>query len=80
MSHPQSSKTIADLRGLSEADLIAQHDALAHTTQVGVRYYLDELNRRTVQRQGQRMERLTIVIGFLTLVNVVAVVIDIACG
>lgn len=78
MSHPQSAKTIAELRGLTEADLIAQHDALAQHTQVGVACYLDELNRRVVERQGQRMERLTTVIGLLTLVNVAAVVIDLA--
>jgi hypothetical protein len=34
---------------------------------VGVNYYLEELHRREIHRQGQRMERLTWVILALTL-------------
>jgi hypothetical protein len=79
MSHPASAKTIAELRDLSDAELIEQHDVLTPSTGVGVAYYLDELNRRVGERQGRRMERLTIVIGLLTLVNVIAVVVDVAC-
>lgn len=77
MSGPSSAKTISELRGLSDGDLIEQHDALANHTQVGVDYYLSELNRRVANRQGRRMEQLTIVIGGLTLINVAAVVVDI---
>ena len=80
MSGASSAKTISELRGLSDGDLIKQYDALSGHTQVGVDYYLSELNRRVLNRQGRRMEQLTIVIGGLTLVNVVAVVVDIAAG
>lgn len=61
-------------------DLVAQHDKLAGHTQVGISYYLDELHRRTVVRQGKRMERLTRVIAVLTVVNVAAVVVGLVCG
>jgi hypothetical protein len=42
---------------------------------VRVDYYLEELHRREIQRQGQRMERLTWVILALTVVNVGAVLV-----
>lgn len=50
MSHPQSAKTIAELRSLSDDGLVKQHDQLAVSTAVGVSYYLEELERRSVDR------------------------------
>jgi hypothetical protein len=77
---PEWAKTISELRSLSDAELIAQHDELItgkFQTGDAVRtdYYRDELSRRAVERQGQRMTRLTAVIAVLTVVNVVAVTI-----
>ncbi len=40
------SKTIVELRNTPDDDLIAEHDALAVHTVVGVNYYLDEIRRR----------------------------------
>jgi hypothetical protein len=74
VSHPQMAKTIAELRSLSDGELIKQHDKLAESTQVGTGYYLAELERRQVERQGRQMLRLTWVVTALTIVNVVAVV------
>jgi hypothetical protein len=78
MSHPASAKSIAELRSLSDAELVEQHDLLATSTGVGVDYYLAELERRRIDRQNKRMERLTLTIGVLTLVNVVAVIVSLA--
>jgi hypothetical protein len=78
MSHPASAKTVAELRSLSDGDLVKQHDILAGDTGVGVDYYLAELGRRRIDRQNKRMELLTLIIGVLTLVNVVAVIISLA--
>ncbi len=78
MDHPQSAKTIAELRSLSDDELVKQHDQLAASTSVGVSYYLEELERRSVDRQGRRMLRLTWVVTALTVVNVVAVVVSLA--
>jgi hypothetical protein len=72
MSHPQMAKTIAELRSLSDDELIEQHDKLAASTQVGTRFYLAELERRQVDRQNRLMIGLTVAIFSLTVVNVVA--------
>ncbi len=67
-------KTIAELRSLSEEELIRAHDELATSisgVQVGVNYYREELARRTTEQQGKRIERLTWALVFLTLVLVV---------
>lgn len=69
-------KTISDLRSLSDEQLIEQHDQLAQNTVVGISYYLEELERRQVERQGRLMIRLTWVITALTAVNVVAVIVS----
>ena len=73
MSHPSAAKSIAELRSLSDEELIRQHDSLAQTTGVGISYYLEELHRRRIDRQNRRMEVLTVIIGILTLINVVVV-------
>jgi hypothetical protein len=75
MSDPQRAKTIAELRSLSDEELVRQHDMLTATTTAGTRYYLEELNRREVVRQGRLMVRLTWVITALTAVNLAAVVV-----
>lgn len=64
-----------DLAGMDETQLRAEHDQLAaQNPVVGVSYYLDELRRREAQRQGDRIERLTWVMAFLTAVITVATV------
>lgn len=67
------SPNFAQLRTMTDEELIARHDAAATSTVVGTRHYLDELNSRDVRRQTAKMVRLTWVITFLTLVNVVIV-------
>jgi hypothetical protein len=78
MSHPASAKSIAELRSLSDAELIEQHDILAGDAGggVGVNYYLAELERRRAGRQAHQMLALTWVVAALTVVNVVAVIIS----
>jgi hypothetical protein len=78
MSDPQRAKKISELRSLSDDELIRQHDMLTATTTAGTGYYLDELHRREVVRQGRLMLRLTWVVTALTAVNVVAVVVSLA--
>jgi hypothetical protein len=70
-------KTISELRGLSDEQLIEQHDHLAENTVVGISYYLSELERRQVERQGRLMLRLTWVVTVLTVINVAAVVVSV---
>ena len=49
MAHP-----VAELRALSDEDLITLHDQHAIHTMVGVDYYLDELKRRDQERSSSR--------------------------
>jgi len=70
-------KTITELRALSDEQLIEQHDQLAKNTVVGISYYLSELERRQVERQGRLMLRLTWVVTVLTVINVAAVVVSV---
>lgn len=67
-------KTISELRGLSDEQLMIEHDRVATNTVVGISYYLDEIDRRQVDRQQRQMLRLTWVVTVLTVINVVAVV------
>lgn len=71
-------KTIAELRTLSDDELIEQHDKLAESTQIGTGFYLAELERRQADRQSRQMLRLTWVVTGLTVVNVVAVIASLA--
>ena len=69
-----SAPTIAELRKLSDDDLISRHDRLAQSTQLGLGYYLDELNRRAQDHQTDRMVSLTRWITILTVVVTVATI------
>jgi hypothetical protein len=69
-------RTISQLRGLSDEQLIEEHDRTATNTVVGISYYLDEIQRREVDRQQRQMLRLTWVVTVLTVVNVVAVIVS----
>jgi hypothetical protein len=70
------SKTIAELRNTPDDVLITKHDALASNTVVGVSYYLDEIRRREATRQGDRLERLTRAMAWMTGVITVATIIN----
>lgn len=67
-------KTIAELRAMSDDELIEQYDKLAGRTQVGTGFYLAELERRQADRQNRLMIGLTVAIAALTVVNVVALI------
>jgi hypothetical protein len=67
-------KPYTQLQSLSDEELVERHDKIA-VGAVNVSYYLAELSRRTVERQGNQMVRLTRVIAALTVVNVLAVVV-----
>ena len=69
-------ESLAQLRGLSDAEVIRRYDYQAQTTQVGLRHWSDELNRRHQERQTNSMlvftkwiTRMTIAITVATLLN-----------
>ena len=74
------SMSVEQLRNASEEELIREHDRLATHTVIGTKHYLDELWRRRVEtlseelrNGGDRTERLTRIILWLTVANVVLV-------
>ncbi len=78
-----TSMTYAQLRRLSDADLIHLYEELANSTQLqGLGFVREELTRREAERQQEEMLRMTkqmrnmtIAITLLTVVNVIVVVI-----
>jgi hypothetical protein len=71
VNDPHSGKTIAQLRGMSDDDLVAAHDAIAGLSgsYSTADDYRAELARREVNRQTSVMLRLTWSITVLTLAN-----------
>jgi hypothetical protein len=74
-------ESIAQLRKLSEADLIRIHDSTAENTVVGTAHYLAELGRRDQQKTSdvmlqytREMDKMTRRITFLTIVTTVATI------
>lgn len=73
-------ETIRELQVLSTEQLIQKHDEIAAGTTVGTNHYLAELARRDQQqtncellRLSRTMTRLTWVITFATIINVILV-------
>ena len=78
---------LADLKALSNEDLIAKYDEEAKHTVVGTQHYLDELRYREQSRIASNVERftrhilcLTVVVVIATLVNVGVVVFTVFNG
>lgn len=70
-------RSIHEVRGLSDEDLIREHDEAAKSTVVGTSFYVEEVARRETARRERRMLLLTWAIFALTAVNVVAVVVSV---
>jgi len=51
--------TFAQLRIMTDTDLEAAYDRAAQSVQVATQFYLDELNRRTQDRQTRAILRYT---------------------
>jgi hypothetical protein len=80
------SQSIEQLRKLTDDEVIALHDTVATHTQVGVQFYLDEINRREQNKQTDLMVKytkqmlwLTIFVAALTVINVIAVIVPFFC-
>lgn len=74
---PGMALSLADLRKLTDDELVERNDVQAKTTGVGIQYFLDELNRRYQERQTNAMlgitkwiVAMTVVITLATLANV----------
>jgi len=70
------SRSIAELRNVSDDELIRNHDKLARNTSIGVNYYLIELARRESAPQQATMIRLTYAIAAMILVVTIATIVN----
>lgn len=68
-------RSIKALRETPDEQLIAEHDQHAQSTNVGIQYYVDELNRRVQQRSLEAADRLARRAYRLTIVNTVLAVV-----
>lgn len=83
--HMRRARKWAELKELSEAQLIAEHDNLVKDGHVvvGINYYLEEIRHRRQSRVAANMESatktirwLTIVITGLTVINAAAAIVN----
>lgn len=66
-----------DLRKLSDEKLIEKYNENATHTCVGINYYADELNRRSLEKSNKIMVNCTIAITIMTAVMLIATVVNI---
>jgi hypothetical protein len=69
------SRTVKQLRALTDDEVIAAHDQIATHVTEGVDYYLQELTRRESRRQTSIIVGLTVAIFAFTVVVAVATVV-----
>jgi len=58
----------AELKAMTDDELIIRHDAAAANTVYGVQWYVDELSRRRADKATEALVRLTAVLNWLTVV------------
>jgi hypothetical protein len=67
--------SIKQIRELSDEKLIAEHDKKAKNTFVGTKYYMEELDRRSRDRNDKAMFKLTVISAITSILAVVVSVI-----
>jgi hypothetical protein len=78
---PERAPTVADLRGMSDRELIERHDAIVSGAGAGgweaiqARVYLDELRDRRLQGVEERLLRLTFALWLLSAITLILVVL-----
>lgn len=69
------SRSIESLRAMSDAEVIAEHDAAAKHTSVGTSYWMDELGRRSRDRSTAASNRLAAASFWLSIVSTVIAIV-----
>ena len=70
-------KSVAELRALTDDEVIERHDRQAQKTHIGLSYWEDELNRRYQQRHTEAMHRYTQWVALMTLIVTVATLVNV---
>ena len=76
VSHPMA-ESLAELRALSDDEVVERYDKQARTTVVGLNFWMEELNRRYQQRQTDSMLRLTKWITLMTVIVTIATLVNV---
>ena len=72
------SESVAELKKLSDEELVERHDKQAQHTQVGIKFYLDELRGRENARLSRSVEKMTRAILWLTVIIGIATLVQLA--
>ena len=75
---PGMAPSLFELRNLTDDEVVRMHDEQAKTTVVAPQYYLDELNRRSQDRQTRAILRLTKLSVGMTVVITIAIIVNLA--
>ena len=76
----ESERSWADLKKLTDEDLIRYHDLLSFTCKLGPEYYREEIRSRQQLKLTQQMRNLTCVVTVLTAFVTVATIISLFAG
>jgi CII-binding regulator of phage lambda lysogenization HflD len=68
--------TLKQLQEMSDDDIIETYNSTSKNTAVGLQFFLDELNRRSQNRQSNEMLRMTRQVTFMTVITTIATVIN----
>ena len=69
--------SIKQLRALSDEELIQEHDKKALNTVAGTKYYMEELDRRSRERNEKMMFKLTVISAFTSTAAVIISIVAI---
>ena len=68
---------LAELKTMSDDEVISEYDKRTSSTVVGTAFFLDEIRFREANRTSLRMEKLTWAIAFMTLVVTIATIVNV---
>ncbi len=71
------SYSLKQLHKLTDDEIIKQYDEQAIHTCVGINYYADELNRRSLEKSNKVMVRCTIAITIMTAIMLLATIANV---
>ena len=69
--------SLAQLRAMSDDEIVRLYDKQASNTVVGINYWTEELNRRSQQRQTDSMLGLTKWITLMTVIITIATLVNV---
>ena len=72
-------QTFAELKSISDEELVRLYDSIAQSTQIGLNFIAEEIRHRDQSKINRSMQNLTWVIVALTALNTVFVFVSAYC-